>query len=518
MGIDGVTSARASATAGLLQSMLRQLEARGVSSAKPKFAEITSATGPAYLLGDSGDDTTPSLSRTLESILSAQRAQANAANPAPTSQSQKQRTAALKSAADKIDTGDAEGGRAVAQRLLDKAPKDVAALRLVASSHIAEGDYKRAQRLYTRGLTLHPTDARLKGDLEDVRTLQKSDEEVLAIARRKLTDRTERPRGLRLLAHLAKRSPEDAEAHLALAEGFRAAGMPRQAIAALQEAVKHATGGESTRVINQARKLVDEYPDIGLTNNILGRALQDTGRLDDAIAELKAAVNVAPYDVGYVKDLAGAYVTRAETKLAAGNSASAESDLQAARRIDPANERMNEITARVALDRARGDISHGFYKSALGKLNTAAAKAPDDTKFKKEVASLYIRAAVHFQNRDDEAVALTAYIKAHELDPTSAIAERKVAELSHQRGLTALSTMDYDLAIAHFERAYQTHRVDTAFITDLANAYDLRGQQLLARGKMDDALEDFERGLAVDPTNSSLGESFSSAYLQKYGA
>lgn len=498
--------------------MLRQTGALGASLAKRKSADIRSTTGPAYLLGDSQRDAATSLSRTLESILSAQRARANAANPAPTSQSQKQRTAALKSAADKINTGDSEGGRAVAQRLFDKDPQDMTALRLVASSYVAENDYQRAERLYTRGLTLDPTDARLKADLQDVHTLQKSDAEVLAIARRKLTDRTERPRGLRLLAHLAKRSPQNAEAHLALAEGFRAAGMPRQVIGALQEAVKHATGRESAKVVNQARKLVHEYPNIGLTNNILGRGLQDTGRLDDAIAELEAAVSVAPYDVGYVADLAGAYVTRAETKLAAGNALSAEHDLQAARGIDPANERMNEVTARVAAHRARGDIAQGFYRSALGKLNAAAAKAPDDTKFKKELASLYIRAAVHFQNKDDEAVALTAYIKALELDPTSAVAQREVAKLSHKRGLSALSTMDYDLAIAHFERAYQTHRVATAYITDLADAYDLRGQQLVARGKIDDAIEDFERGLAVDPTNSSLGANFSSAYLQKYGA
>lgn len=401
-----------------------------------------------------------------------------------------------------------------AQGLLKKNVNDIAALRVVADSYLAEQDYKHAERIYTRGLKLAPNNARLQADLQDVRTLQKSDKEVLSVARRKLASAAQRGEGLRLLVRLVDRSPDNAEAFAALADGFSAARMPRQVVGALQEAVKHADKEQIGQVVDQAETLVGKYPNVGLTHNLLGRALQKAGRFDDAITKLKDALAVEPENIAYADDLADVYVARADTKRASGNARSAETDLQAARGLAPPSQRLNEVTARVAFDRAREYILAGRYAGAVGKLNTAANNAPDDAEFKKEVAFLYLRAAIHFEKKDADAAALANYLKAYELDASSTVARQRVGQLSHDKGLSALDAKNYDAAIIHLERAYGTYRADATYGQDLARAYDLRGQQQVSLGKLDEALEDFKRGIEVDPSNSSLSANYSAAVLQ----
>ena len=64
------------------------------------------------------------------------------------------------------------------------------------------------------------------------------------------------------------------------------------------------------------------------------------------------------------------------------------------------------------------------------------------------------------------------------------------------------------------ERAYQTYRVNAAYGTDLARAYDLRGQLRVSLGKLSDAIQDFKKGIALDPSNTSLSANLSSALAQ----
>ena len=108
----------------------------------------------------------------------------NSATIAATSVSEsaaaKKRTGVLESIAAKISQGDTKGGRAQAQGLLGKNANDIAAIRLVATSHLLEHDYKQAQRRFAQAAALNPTNPALQDDVAFVRTLNKSDDDVLA--------------------------------------------------------------------------------------------------------------------------------------------------------------------------------------------------------------------------------------------------------------------------------------------------------------------------------------------------
>ncbi|MCP4250720.1 MAG: hypothetical protein GY778_27080 [bacterium] len=472
----------------------------------------TSGFGPAFLLGGSTANPTQGLYNQLGQLLGAQQS-AIGTRPTTPSHTQQKRAEALERAATKIDHGDQRGGRADALQLVEQNGRDITAIRLVAHSYLTEQNYKQAERYYARALALAPDSALLKGELANARDLQEDDEQVLTAARRQLKNGATRTQGLRLLLHLTDRSPNNVEAYLALADDFTAHREPVEVIGALQEAVRVADDSNIKAVISRAQALVDDHGDVGLTHNILGRALQKAGHLDRAIGELKAGADIAPNNFSYRQNLASGYVARALHRLASRDVASAEADLTAARSIDPGNAGLREADARVAAERGERYLNAGLNDRALGKLNTAAAKAPNDVTFKKRLSALYLRLGARYLQDDTDAQALNAYIKAYELDPTSAAARRNVGQLAYSEGMDALARDDYDGAITQLERAHDTYRADTTYRQDLARAYDERGLYRQSLGQHDEALEDFKRGFELDPTNASLDANLSAALL-----
>ncbi|MBU0719626.1 MAG: tetratricopeptide repeat protein, partial [Planctomycetes bacterium] len=340
---------------------------------------------------------------------------------------------------------------------------------------------------------------------------------VLAVARRYIDTPSRRNQGLRLLKYLSDRSPTDTDAYLAMADGFHATREPELVVGALQEALRHADDTQIGEVVTRSQTLAKEYPRAGLSHNLLGRALQKAGRLDDAISELKIAADLAPYSRAYAEDLAGGYSSRALARLASGDTAGAHLDVSSAEAIVLTDPAVADATARVDAERARGDILSGRCSSALRKLGSAYHNAPDDTAFKWELSGLYLTVGARLEGKGDDALALSSYTRAYDLDPTSATGRRKVAELSYAQGMEAKTAKNYDRAITLLEQANSTYRITPSYRLELADAYDLRGQLNVNIGELDDALDDFERGLEVNPTNTSLIANYASAYQQRYG-
>ncbi len=302
------------------------------------------------------------------------------------------------------------------------------------------------------------------------------------------------------------------------AEGFSTGEKSEQALAALQEAVRVTDESRMDAVIACLEEVAEDQPQADMPHNLLGRALKKAGRLDEAVDELRIAAGLAPYNLGYIADLADVYIARAEAKVADGKPLTANADVDAARAIDPANCGLAEASARLAADRAGRAMSSRQYNKVLSELRKAAAGAPDDVHFRKTVAALYVRAAQHFKSQGGNSVALSSFERAYELDPTSVVARDNVAGLSHTIGMTALNGANYDRAITYLTKAFNTYRPDDTYGQDLARAYDLRGQQRLSLGKLDEAIEDFTKGITLDPTSSSLNAHLSAAVLQKNGS
>ena len=424
-----------------------------------------------------------------------------------------QRNEILNGAATKLRLGDFAGARSDAESLLQRRADDVSALRLVGQTHLAEHNYQEAERILIKASVLAPNDARIRTELLEARTMQGSDEAVLAKARRKLSDPNERINGLRMMLRLADRSPRNTEVHLALADGFSAAGKPLQVIGALQEAVKSADKDQIDGVIARARAVVVEHPGAGIAHNLLGRALQKAGRFDAALSEFQAANNAVPYDLGYLSDLSGGYVARANQRIAGGELVSAKSDLHAAQRIDPGTRGLSHAFASLAAGEAEQDLSRGRYTSALTKLSTASAKRSGDPAFSRRLSSLYLRVGGHFESKGTDSAAFRAYAQAFQLDPVSQAARRKVGELGHKVGLAELNAKDYDDAIRYLDQAYQADRSNSTYKSDLARAYDLRGQRFQTLGKLSDAVADFKKAHALEPTNATYDTNLSTAIL-----
>ncbi len=504
MTVGGVQPVGASSTRSSLLTLLKKSIAQTQSS--------STAASDSLLLGSTSRSETPgSLYNSLGKLLGSDKVQAVAKKAERSSPAAIRLLESLKAAAASIDAGDTKGGRKQAQQLLRKQPNNATALHLVGQSYLVEKDYKLAERAYAKVAALAPNNARVKRDLADARTLQKSDDQVLKHARSKLISPAHRTDGLRLLLHLTDRSPDNVDAYLALADGFTDARQPLQVMGALQKALDKADEDQIDEVIVRAKKLSEKQSGVGLTHNILGSALQKAGRYREAMSELKRAVEIAPNNLAYTSDLAGAHVAQARAKLDSGDVAGARADLEIAQSLDASNAGLGEVSARVAAERAEGFITAGLYNRALSELHTASSKAPDDAQFKASVASKYLRVAAHYDDLDADSIALTSYQKAYELDPTSEVARRHIGELSYQAGLDAIGRLDYDGAITHLDRAYQTSRGTASYRQELARAYDLRGQRYQILDELSKAIADFKTGVGLDPTNTSLDANLSAA-------
>lgn len=426
-----------------------------------------------------------------------------------------ERKATIAQSASLIDSGETEAGRGIAEKMLEKRGDDITALRLVALSYLAEQDYNQAERFFSRAAGLRPDDAQLRTDALNAKSLQRDDDEVLAEAKKKIENAGQRVEGLRLLLRLSDRSPDNADVYLALADGFEKARQPVQIIGALQEALSNSEGSAINEVISRAERLIADQPEIGIAHNILGRALLKSGKIDDAISRLRTATTVAPNNLAYRGDLANGFFARAEQFLEQGDVSSARGSLEAGRAIDPANSGGRPLEGRISARRGEKLLNAGLFEQALSHLNVAKLRGPTDSAFQEQLSSSFTRVARHFETDGSRALALSTYRKAFELDDKSAFAKRKVGELSNLEGLDALGNGNFDSAVGHLERAYDTQRGNDTYRKDLSTGLVARGVNFLGQGKLDEALDDFQRAFELDPTNSAANAQLSAALAQQ---
>ncbi|MCP4589173.1 MAG: hypothetical protein GY842_00375 [bacterium] len=482
----------------------------------------TSGAGPAYLLGGGLGGGSPvdaalglynSLGQTMAAF-----------NPQGTSQAQataaadERHNAALANVAGLLRVGDIQGGRSAAMAMVRKNSQDASALALIGRSHAMEQDYAEAERYYGRASALAPSQARIRSDLENVRTLQQSDDEVLAVARRKLKIGGSSEDALRLLFELTDRSPQNAEAHVALSDAFAVHGQALESLLSLQTANIFAAGATVGEVIQRAEKLVERHPDVGMVHNLLGKALGKVGRTREAFQELAIAHSVAPNNVTYGHDLAEAYVKQAEDKLSGGDLTGAGADLSKAYEISAWTDGYRETTARLEAERGKRDLDAGRYTMGIQHLNSAKSHAPADESFRSRLSLQYLRVARYMHGRGENNSALNMYKAANELDPTSYTARYNTAVLSHAEGLERRDELDYEQAIEHLERAYQLESHNDQYRQDLAGVYDLNGVYLQALGKLDEAIESFDKGRLLDPANEDVGAHYLAAVAERDGS
>ncbi len=226
------------------------------------------------------------------------------------------------------------------------------------------------------------------------------------------------------------------------------------------------------------RTTLARNPAAWMARNNLASDLLERGRVDEAIAEARAALASAPRN-------AEAYVTLGDAQGRQGRQGEALGNYQRALEIEPTNAIAHNNLGNALLEAGRVNEAVDHYRKAL-------ATRPDFAKAHANLADAFLRTG-----RLDDSV--SEYTRALELDPSDARANVNLGTALAQRGRTSE-------AIAHFQRALEISPRFSIAHTNLGNV-------LLQAGRRDEALMHYEKALELDPASSAAQNNLGYALL-----
>jgi tetratricopeptide (TPR) repeat protein len=268
----------------------------------------------------------------------------------------------------------------------------------------------------------------------------------------------------------------------------------------------------STRAIEEYKLALDADPDSKYLNGHLAELYFRTGRIKDAIVAAQEQITKDPTDLDAHKLLANIYLrslgdgqqepsaqmltlaigeyvkitqlepNNVEDRLMLGrlyaanhDSAHAEEQFQAARKIDPDSEETVLTIAQLSLD--QGDTKHAI--DILGTL-------PDDDQTSRTEFLL----GQSYDQEKDTKKAIAAYRKALDLEPDNLDVERKLAD-------ALLSENQYDQALTAYKDIAAGDPSDARALLRLSDIY--RHQ-----GKFDDALDAIKKAKVIAPDSLEI--------------
>ena len=238
--------------------------------------------------------------------------------------------------------------------------------------------------------------------------------------------------------------------------------------------------GKVDEAIAEFRHALEIAPRFDRASNNLAVALLRQGKLDEAIAQWELALQFNPA-------LAEAHSNLGSALLKKGRVDEAVAEDRRAVEINP-----YAATAHYNLGLAL--IQKGDVDGAIAQYQAALATNSDDAQIHNNLGVALLR-----QRRADDA--LREFQQATALDPAD-------AEASQNEGMLLLQMGRADEAIAPLETAAKLNPASP----DLA--YDL-GVLFLQKGRTDDAIEQFRRCLQLDPKRAEAHNNLAIALYQK---
>jgi tetratricopeptide (TPR) repeat protein len=244
--------------------------------------------------------------------------------------------------------------------------------------------------------------------------------------------------------------------------------------------------------------LVSSTMNRAVTEHNLGAALQSDGRLDEAMAHYRRAIELRP-------DYAPAYNNLASTLRAAGQVQDAVTTYEHALTLRPDYPEAHYNLANALLD-------EGHSAAAAEHFQIALTAMPDSADVRNNLGI-----ALSATGRLDEAIA--DFRKALEVDPDSVKAHRNLGDalmrvgsrvdgLDHLRRAGQLAPTDagvqYDLGSALLEageldEAVPVLRAALRLAPGSVEAHNNLGIALGSQGKLDDAIAEFQQALKLKP-------------------
>jgi tetratricopeptide (TPR) repeat protein len=231
---------------------------------------------------------------------------------------------------------------------------------------------------------------------------------------------------------------------------------------------------DSERLWRHALALEEES---SFAHNNLGLALAQRGALQEAIKELRRAVEIDP-----------AFV-EAETNLGnflaqTGSRAEAIVHLRQALKIEPAFVNAHNTLGNILADRGALDEAIQHFRKAL--------------QTNPESAMTHYNLGRALAKRGDAEEAIAQYRRALEIDPGD-------VDVHNNLGLLFLSRGNIDQAIEQFREAL---RIDPGY----ARAYFNLGKVFMQQNRLDDAVQYFRQALRIEPGVPEIHENLARAF------
>ena len=248
----------------------------------------------------------------------------------------------------------------------------------------------------------------------------------------------------------------------------------------LEEARRRHQAGDFQFATDVYREVLSQDPKNAKAMHLLGLAAHQMGNHAEALNLMQAAEAIEPHNLKIKSNIGSVY-------MATGESEKAAASFQAAQKLDPND-------GELALNLGLAERACDRQESAFAAFEKACQQLPDD-------AEVWFRKAEQAQVLDRFEDAVSAYRRTLELRPGLLPALVGLG-IAHQK------SGNHDAAAECYRTALEAH-------PDSAELHFQYAALALAQMQIPLAIERFETGLALDPTNAdaqvALGEAF--AYL-----
>lgn len=419
-----------------------------------------------------------------------------------------------------LNNGDFSEAKAQTQKLLQRDLNNPTAYHLLGRIASAECDSRTAIQYLQRAAELAPQSERISDDLFNARQLTRDDSDVLAVGSQLVRIRGSALLGVKLMFELAKRTPQQGQTYLRLAEGFGALDLPVQQLGALGVVLEEGSQDDLEELETKVRQFIGDNEPVGLAYSLLGRTQQKLGKFAEAIQSLETATAIAPEVARYAEELANVHATLGNQALGKGDLSAAQFRFEKARDLDPLNSDLKLGLGAVFVSQAKEKINLGLNTAARSLLGRATTMLGSDKALDGELAVAYFRLGERALADGLDGLARINFEDALKRNPELGGLKRMLSDIYRTEAQSILdakpyadmTSSDFDTVTENFQKSFDLFPTRASYKSSLGTALDEYGQKLMnVNQNYEKALEMFGRARELFPNNTAYQSNYAQA-------